>query len=329
MNADNRINPDGLVLSAHYEDTMNGMVLPYLAEKCEKTFVKGYEDRPIACYQYAADNPRGTVFVLHGFTENAYKFSELIYSLLQSGFSVLACDQRGHGNSWRKENLPDSSLTHVDDFEEYVKDFEIICEKLLRKMPEPYAIFAHSMGGAVASLFLERHQDVFKKAVLCAPMIAPNLGGAPALAVELLCGASALLGRGAKRSFVSKPYSGPEDFETSCASGRERFDWYDKVKAAHPEYQNNSPSYRWVLEAVGVTKKLLAPGAPERIACPVRLYAAEKDGSVLPEPQQAFIARVKDGKRTVVPGSKHEIYRSPDAVLFPWWHEILVFLIRN
>ncbi|MBO4883905.1 MAG: alpha/beta hydrolase [Clostridia bacterium] len=324
MNADKRFNVDGLVLSARYEDTMNDCVLPYLAEKCEKTMVEGDGNKPIACYSYAAERPRGTVLVLHGFTENAYKFSELIYSLLRNGFSVLSCDQRGHGNSWRKEGLPDASLTHVDDFEEYVKDLEIICDRLLKNMPKPYAIFAHSMGGAVASLFLERHPDVFRKAVLCAPMIAPNTG-APLFAVKLLCGAPILLGKGASRPSFTKPYSGPENFATSCASGRERFEWYDKVKASHPEYQNNSPSFRWTWEAMGVTKKLLAPGAPEKIACPVRLYAAEKDGSVLPGPQQAFIARVKDGIRRQVPGSKHEIYRSPDAVLFPWWHEILDF----
>ena len=41
--------------------------------------------------------------------------------------------------------------------------------------------------------------------------------------------------------------------------------------------------------------------------------------------QVAFINRVKDGVRKQIPGSKHEIYRSPDDVLFPWWHEILEF----
>ena len=34
---------------------------------------------------------------------------------------------------------------------------------------------------------------------------------------------------------------------------------------------------------------------------------------------------MKQGKRVFVPGSKHEIYRSTDAVFFPWWHEILGF----
>ena len=32
------------------------------------------------------------------------------------------------------------------------------------------------------------------------------------------------------------------------------------------------------------------------------------------------------GDRRVVPGAKHEIYRSQDEILFPWWHEVIGFL---
>ena len=55
-------------------------------------------------------------------------------------------------------------------------------------------------------------------------------------------------------------------------------------------------------------------------------YTAALDDTVLPEPQAAFIARVKDGTHVTVEGAKHEIYRSPDAVVFPWWHDVLGFL---
>ena len=320
-----QFNPDYLVLSDHYEETMESVVLPYLAERRVSATVKGFEDRPIACFQFAAEQPRGTVMILHGFTENAYKFSELTYSLLKNHYSVLAYDQRGHGNSWRKEGLPDTSLTHVDHFEDYVKDMEIVCRQLLSGMPKPWFVFCHSMGGAVTGLFLERHADVFKKAVLCAPMIAPNTG-ISAGPVACLCAVACAFGKSTKRPFVSKPYSGPEDFDTSCATGRARFDWYDKVKATHPEYQNSNPTYGWTREAIGVTKKLLAPGEPEKIACPVYLFTADKDFSVMPEPQKVFISRVKQGRHKFVSGSRHEIYRSTDEVLFPWWHEILAFL---
>ena len=137
------------------------------------------------------------------------------------------------------------------------------------------------------------------------------------------------MGKAASRVFISKPYAGPEDFATSCATGKERFDWYDKVRQEHREFWNNGPTYGWTQEALRVSKWLLAPGEAEKIACPVRLFSADDDHSVMPEPQKQFIARVKNGERVFVKGSRHEIYRSGDDVLFPWWHEVLEFLKGN
>ena len=325
-----RFNPDGLILSENYENTMNQAVLPFLNAREKRQTVEGDGGKPLYCVSYQAEEPRGTVLVLHGFTENALKFSEIIYSLLQNGFSVVAYDQRGHGRSWRDDQMKDDpSLTHVSNFDEYVHDLEAVCAAVLKAMPKPWMIFAHSMGGAVAGLFLERHQDVFSRAALCAPMIAPNLGGMPAGVTAGMCRGAKLFGKEKKRVFVSKPYAGPEDFATSCATGRERFDWYDKVKHDNKEFWNNGPTYGWTLESLRASKMLLASGAVEKIACPVRLFTADEDNSVMPEPQKQFIARTKKGERVFVKNSRHEIYRSADDVLFPWWHEVLEFLKGN
>lgn len=320
---DNRFNPDGLVLSGDYARTMEEAVLPRLAA-CRRDVVVESGPR-LFCRCYDAEKPLGTVLIVHGFTENADKFAELIYSLLQNGYSVVAYDQRGHGRSWRDPAISDLSLTHVDRFDDYVGDLERVVGGPLAGMPKPWFLFAHSMGGAVSSLFLERHGGVFGRVALCAPMIAPNLGGLPPAAARLLCGAETLLGRDKRRIFASKPYSGPEDFATSCATGRERFDWYDALKAHTPEFQNNGPTYGWTREAIRASRMVLEPGAVEKIDAAVRLYTAEDDNSVMPDAQIAFAARLRDGVRTLVPGSRHEIYRSGDDVLFPWWREILEF----
>lgn len=320
------LNGDGLILSAHYEQTMTQTVLPFLKEREKESQVQGDGGKPLYCVSYQADAPKGTVLIVHGFTENAYKFAEVIYSLLQNGFSVAAYDQRGHGRSWHDPKVTDPSLTHVGDFNEYERDLTAVCDAVLKSMPKPWMVFAHSMGGAVTSLFLERHPDVFSRAALCAPMIAANRGGIPYAMGKLICRAAKLFGQGKKRIFMSKPYAGPEDFATSCATGRERFDWYDKVKAENREFHNNGPTYSWTLESLKVTKWLLAEGAPERIACPVLLFTADEDNSVLSKEQEMFIRRVKNGRRVFVKGSRHEIYRSADDVLFPWWHAVLEFL---
>ena len=75
-----------------------------------------------------------------------------------------------------------------------------------------------------------------------------------------------------------------------------------------------------------VTKQLLAPDEPEKIVSHVRLYTAELDNTVMPEAQKKFIDRIKNGSHVIVKGAKHEIYRSNDDVLFPWWHDVLAFL---
>ena len=320
-----RFNPDGLALSRRYAETMNGTVLPWLAGRRRDSTVAGDGGRPLFCSRFDAEAPRGTVVIVHGFTENADKYAELIHSLLRSGYSVVAYDQRGHGRSWRDPAISDISLTHVDRFGEYVADLKAVCDGVLPGMPKPWLLFAHSMGGAVSSLFLEQYPEVFEKAALCAPMIAPNLGGLPPVAARALCGAAARLGRGKKRIFASKPYTEAEAFDTSCATGRERFDWYEALRVRTPEFQNNGPTYGWTREAIRASKAVLAPGAVERIDIPMWLFTAEDDSSVMPDAQEAFVARLRNGRRTLVPGSKHEIYRSPDGVLFPWWRGILGF----
>lgn len=319
-------NEDGLIVESSYQETMDTLVLPYLQARENVKTIRGDGEKPLYTVSYTAEHPAGTVLMVHGFTENAYKYSELVYSFLQNGLNVVIYDQRGHGRSWRSDDIRDHSLTHVDHFDEYVRDMEAVIAQVLNGFPKPWTVFSHSMGGAVTSLYLEQHPDTFDRAVFCAPMIAPNLGGMPAAAISAICRCAKAAGNGKKRIFVSRPYKGLEDFETSAASGKARFDWYNKVKAEHTEFQNNGPSYSWTLEAIHVTKRILVPGAVEKIVCPVRVYGAENDGSVMGEPQAAFAARLKNGSRTVVPGSRHEIYRSPDTVLFPWWHEILSFI---
>jgi len=318
-------NEDWLVSSPAYGETMNGTVLPWLAEREKVMLLNGFEDRPLYCVSYEAEEPVATVLILHGFTENAYKYAELIFSLLNLHFSVVAYDQRGHGRSGRDDGVPDPSVTHVDHFSDYVKDLRIVCDHFKRSDNLPFFLFAHSMGGAVASLFLEQYPGVFDAAVLSSPMIAPHTGGLPFSVSTAVSRLGCLFGKGKNNPFFMKRYTGPEDFATSCAADPNRFAWYDKIKASRTDFQNSVPSWRWVNESLHVTEQILAAGAPEKVSCPVLLCAADIDFSVLPEPQKTFIARVPSGRFLFVKDSRHEIFRSANEVLFPWWRTVLDF----
>lgn len=320
------VNVDGMICSEGYEATLNNRVLPWLNAHRTNLTVEGDGGRPLFVSRFDADAPEGTVLIVHGFTENVEKFLEVIHALLKNNLSVVAYDQRGHGRSWRAEGLSDLSLTHVDAFEEYVEDMEAVRRAVVARMPGPHRVFCHSMGGAVTALYLETHPDSFDRAAMCSPMIAPNIKGLPRPAVRLMCRANRALGRADRRVFAFRPYSYPEDFNTSGATGRERFDWFEAQRRDHSELSNNSPSYGWLLESMEVTDKILAPGAPERIDAQVRIYTAALDDMVLPGAQKTFAARLRNVSRVDVEGVKHEIYRSADEALFPWWRDVLGFL---
>lgn len=323
-------NEDYLVEScSSYSGIMNDTVLPWIESRGCVSVIPGFESRPLYCVSYEAEHPVGTVLIVHGFTENAFKYSELIFSLLHLGYSVVAYDQRGHGRSWRADGIPDESVTHVDHFSDYVEDLQIVYDTYRKTMPSPWFIFAHSMGGAVASLFLERGNHDIAGAVFSSPMIAPYIRSVPVPLASALAAVASAMGRGKHWPFFMKPYSGPEDFNTSCATDPDRFSWYDAVKASRHEFRNSIPSYRWSYEAVHVTDQILAPGAPERIACPIILFSAETDFSVEHEPQQTFVSRVRNGQFVSVSGARHEIFRSVNEVLFPWWKQVIAFLKAN
>ena len=324
----NKLNADGLAFSEGYAGTMEDVILPYINARRTDMTLEGDGGVPLFVSRFDAKNHRGAVLIVHGFTENADKFAEIIHSLLQNNLSVVAYDQRGHGRSGRAEGLDGLSLTHVDDFDEYVRDMDIVVRKALSELTKPWYVFSHSMGGAVTALYLERHPGVFEKAAMCAPMIAPNLGGMPKPAAKALCKTELALKHGKKRIFISKPYAEKEAFETACANGRARFDWYEELRFNTPAFHNNGPTYSWLRESIDVTDDILKPGEVEKIDARVKLFTAALDDVVLPEPQKAFIGRVKGGEHRVVGGAKHEIYRSEDDVLFPWWHEVMEFFVR-
>ena len=157
-------------------------------------------------------------------------------------------------------------------------------------------------------------------------MIAVNRRGMPFFISKLVARGYKMAGKGRQRMFMSKPYSGRESFEGACSTGRERFEWYSGIKDARPEFHNNGPSYSWMLEALKVTQRLLAPGVPGRIDCPVKIYSAGDDWEVMNKAQEMFAHRLKQGQIIPVPAARHEIYRSDDETLFPWWHDVLGFL---
>jgi alpha-beta hydrolase superfamily lysophospholipase len=118
-----------------------------------------------------AGAPRGVVLVVHGYAEHLGRYAELLAHLAGRGLAVAALDLRGHGRSGGPRG-------HCLDFTEYVADVAHLAAAAESWWPgRRRVLFAHSMGGLVALLFLLRHPDAVRAAALSAPALRLPDGG--------------------------------------------------------------------------------------------------------------------------------------------------------
>jgi len=311
-----------------YLAEMEHTVVPFLRAARQEGRLAGHDGEPVYYVLYRASDPRGTVVLLHGFTESAEKYDELAFYFLQSGLSVLLPEHRGHGRSVR--TVKDVELVHIDRFEDYVDDLEVLLTQLDSQLVAPRYLFCHSMGGAVGGFYMMRHPDYFTRAVLSSPMIAPIRGPMPVWLARRICRKIIHKGRGEERFFAAKrPPAGDKGFLLSCATSRARYDFYTDKKKLLPEFGGNAPTWAWCYEALGVTEKLLSPEDAARVTLPVRLYAAQYETLVRRGPQRRFAALLPNCHMQVIKGARHEIFASTDAVLHPFVAELLAFFSES
>lgn len=301
-------------------ETMRDVVAPYLQALCTKGMLKGelyYE-------LFALPESKGTVVISHGFTESCVKFHELIYYLLQSGYDCAMVEHRGHGHSQRMGR--EKNVVHIASFGQYVTDFhDFVHEAVLPWAKKgPLYLYGHSMGGCIAARYLEEYPGEFDKAVLNAPMLGLQTGGLPEWAAIALCNVQIAFKRADRRLFFQADFDPHAAFEKDCATSRARFDFYHALRLDDPGLQTAAASYSWAKESILAGRQARADAG--KIQIPLLLLQADNDTLVSYEAQEEFIKHVPNGRLVRIADSKHEIYRSENAVLEKYWDLLLSFL---
>jgi pimeloyl-ACP methyl ester carboxylesterase len=111
------------------------------------------DDLQISLSYEKGENP---VVFIHGFTGAKEDFTFMFVDLIKMGFSPLAYDQRGHGNTVELKTRPTSG------FNTLIEDFFKLMDHL--GITEPIVI-GHSMGGMVLGEALLKNPEYFKAVI--------------------------------------------------------------------------------------------------------------------------------------------------------------------
>ena len=328
-----------------FEQAAGTVLKPWLDSHVTEGTFTGFDGTKIRYFRASRPDAKAVIVMVHGFCEFFGKFHETAYNVWENGYTVYFIELRGHGGSGRSVRDPD--VVDVRDFSEYVEDVKCLLDKVV--LPETpglvtrnmlsaadpggsgkqnLLLFAHSMGGCVGALFLERHPEYFCAAILSSPMLKMTFGGTPPWQVSLLAAASKAPGWSEKLMPGMKGFD-PEapDFEGSGTSSPARFNYQFELRkdpAGGGINTMNAGDWRWGRAALRATQEVLKHVG--RIRIPVLICQAGKDVYVDNGGQNEAVQKMKHAKLVRFPDAEHEIYAADPETMKNYYHEVLRFL---
>ena len=311
---------------------MQNVAQPFL-DSCIKTGYLETSDKNQLYYEtFFLPENKATILLIHGFTGFSRKFDEITYYLLTQGYNVVRYDQRGHGFSSRevKDSL---SKVHIDDFQTYVDDASLIYNEILLPNAEnkPIFLFAHSMGGCVASLLIENFPEYFDAAILNAPMLGINLLGIPKPIVKAFVNTAIGFNKGASFAFDHQEFipNGKLEIKKTSTKSKARYQYVLDLRNENIYYQTNGATFSWVNAALEATDNIFKPKQLKKINIPILIVQAEKDNLVSPKAQDKFARRTENTKIIFMPQVEHDTFNSKEDFLQAYYFELFNFLEEN
>ncbi len=122
-------------------------------------------DDTIAGHVFIPEEPKGTVFILHGYYDHTGILRNLIKSCLKKGYAVASYDLPGHG-------ISSGTRASIQDFKDYVTTFDNFISMFSPGLPQPHHFIGHSTGCSVAYDYLNgKGKKAFDKIIFLAPMV--------------------------------------------------------------------------------------------------------------------------------------------------------------
>jgi alpha-beta hydrolase superfamily lysophospholipase len=129
--------------------------------------------------RWPREDPSHVVVLSHGYAEHVGRYEHVAAALGDRGAAVYGLDHLGHGRSDGERGL-------IADFDLVADDLHRLVEMAGAENPGlPLVVVAHSMGGLIATRYVQRHDDGLAGLVLSAPLVG-NPGTGALLAMDPL-----------------------------------------------------------------------------------------------------------------------------------------------
>lgn len=296
--------------SSDWSTFYDNVIAPFWCNNVKHTVIARPDGIHIYAHYLQMPESRGVIVISPGRIEAAIKYQELVWELAQVGYSVAVLDHRGQGESDRES--PYRQRGHIRQFDTFVDDFAAFMDVVEERFTaQPITILAHSMGSAIAALYLARHQHTVTHAVLGSPMFGIRTFPIPASVAVAIATFGWKLNQWLQ---PNKPWYFPAhaDYQeipflkNDLSHSKARYNKFRSVYDQHPEVQVGGPTFSWVVQALRAATQVESEAAAIQI--PVTILQSGGDTVVDNRSHQRVLERLPQGRLVVVPGARHELF---------------------
>ena len=310
----------------NYSHEMKEVAEKFLMEHMEDGYLETEENINIYYRKYILENAKASVVMSHGLIEFSDKYAEVIYYFLKEGYSVFIMDHRGHGRSTREVN--DSSLIYINDFNDYVSDFNKFMNEVVKKESKGRKcfLFAHSMGGGIGARYIEKYNKDFDAVVFSSPMFKIRTGYNDFL-TNMIVKIAMHYKKGKGYLFGYKPFKNIKNADLYPVTSEKRLDYFFEKIQNNKEYQTSGACFKWLEACLKGCKEIFLEDNLKKIKdLPIIIFDVKNDSLVMPEEHVRFVNEVNNSELYVVKDDKHELISMRNEKLIPFFNTIFDFL---
>lgn len=296
---------------------------PFLKSIEKSGTFQSFDNTKIAYREYINPEAKAEVMLIHGFSEFTEKYNEMIYNLYENGFSVYISDLRGHGDSDRF--VDDPSMVDVKRFTDYVEDIRCFYMLSIRDSKLPKFLLGHSMGGAIAILYMEKHCEDFERVIFSSPMVRMQTGKYPFWSCCLISALVKLFGKGKRFAAGQHGFNPESRLKQSSCKSPERYEYIMNMRRNYVRNQTWGGSYNWTYAASKCSYYILKDSHVKNIKVPALVLRAGNDHLVRSEFIQIFADKLPSGKCVFFPEARHEIYHGTLDEREKFYSEVMEF----
>lgn len=283
----------------------------------------GFNNVRINYATFIAPENKKNLVIVQGRSESYLKYQETIFDLFHQGYNIFIHDHRGQGLSGRL--LANPFKGYVDNFDDYVEDLhQFITNFVLPECKQnKLYLLAHSMGGAISSLYLAKYPNVITASTLLAPMFGINTGIIPKPLATTIIHSTAFFERLLPNSplyFFGQGDHRVRSFEgNSLTHSVTRYNIYKELYLHEKVIQLGGVTTHWLKQGHRIINKVVAK--IHTLSTPVLILQAGSDTVIDNQAQHIFHDELPLYKRDnnkfnkaliVIENAKHELLFEQD-----------------